>query len=79
MARVLMFGALQRVAGWRERVFEVESLDGLRTILAAEDAALAASLTAPGVFAIINQDIVRGDHPLAPDDEVAFAPPVSGG
>jgi molybdopterin synthase sulfur carrier subunit len=79
MPKVLMFGALEQAAGWRERVFDAGSLDALRDLLAAEDADLAARLASPGVFAVINKDLVRGDHPLQPDDEVAFVPPVSGG
>ena len=79
MAKVLMFGALQQAAGWRERMIEVDSLDALRERLAAEDAELAARLAGPGVFAILNQEMVRGDHRLSPADEVAFVPPVSGG
>jgi len=79
MTRVIMFGALQQVAGWRERDFTVDNLGQLRAQLALEDADLAARLASPGVFAVVNQDMVRGDHPLEPDDEVAFVPPVSGG
>ena len=79
MARVTMFGALQQVAGWRERSFEVASLNQLRAELAAEDEILDARLCGPGVVAVVNHEMVRGDHPLEPGDEVAFLPPVSGG
>jgi molybdopterin synthase sulfur carrier subunit len=79
MARILMFGALQQVAGWRERSIDATSLSALRATLAAENDCLGARLSGPGVFAVVNRDMVRGDHPLAPDDEVAFVPPVSGG
>jgi len=79
MARVLMFGALQELAGWREREIDAASLDALRALLTAEDAALGDRLAGPGVFAVINKDLVRGDPPLSADDEVAFVPPVSGG
>lgn len=79
MARVLMFGALQDLAGWRERSIDAHSLDGLRAMLATEDAGLAERLKSLGVFAVVNKVMVRGDRPLSPDDEVAFVPPVSGG
>ncbi len=79
MARVLMFGALQDLAGWREREIDVVSLDALRALLTAEDATLGARLNGPGVFAVIDREMVRGDRPLSSDDEVAFVPPVSGG
>ncbi len=79
MPRVLMFGALQDIAGWRERTIDAATLDGLRALLAAEDAALGARLNGPGVFAVIDREMARGDRPLSADDEVAFVPPVSGG
>lgn len=79
MARVLMFGALQDLAGWRERDIDVGSLNELRGILATEDAALGRRLEGPGVFAVVNREMARADRPLSPDDEVAFVPPVSGG
>lgn len=79
MARVLMFGALAEVAGWRERTIEAPSLDGLRVMLAAEHGALGDRLSGAGVFAVINHEMVRGDVALGPEDEVAFVPPVSGG
>lgn len=79
MARVIMFGALQDLAGWREREIDVASLDALRTLLAAEDPTLGEGLSGPGVFAVIEREMVRGDRPLSADDEVAFVPPVSGG
>ena len=79
MAHVLMFGALQDLAGWRARDIESASLTSLKARLAQEDAALGERLSGPGVFAVVNQTLIRGDLILAPDDEVAFVPPVSGG
>ncbi len=79
MPRVILFGVLQQVAGWRERLVDVDSLDGLRSLLSIEDPELSARIEQPDVFAVINKALVRGDHPLEPEDEVAFAPPVSGG
>lgn len=79
MARVLMFGRLQEVAGWREREIEAGSLDALRAVLTAEDAALGEHLSGPGVFAVVDKAMARGDRPLSATTEVAFVPPVSGG
>ena len=79
MARVLMFGALAEAAGWRERAFDAGSLSVLRSMLSAEDAGLGERLSGPGVCAIVNTEMVRGDLPLTAADEVAFIPPVSGG
>jgi sulfur-carrier protein len=79
VARVLLFGPLRDLAGWRERELEGASLYGLRDALAAEDAALGAALRAPGVQIALNQTIVLGDAPLSAAAEVAFLPPMSGG
>jgi molybdopterin synthase sulfur carrier subunit len=78
MARILMLGRLRDVAGWREQVVEAASLDALRQTLAA-DADLGAALSGKGVQVALNKAVVRGDHPLAANDEVAFLPPMSGG
>ena len=79
--RVLLFGRLSDVAGWRERAFDPppHSLAALKALIAAEDAALGAALAGPGVQVALDQAIVKGDRPLAPAAEVAFLPPMSGG
>jgi len=79
MARVLLFGPLRGLAGWRERTVEAASLSALKTLIAAEDAALAEALDGPGVQIALDQALVRGDRPLGPASEVAFLPPMSGG
>ncbi len=79
MARVLLFGPLRDLAGWREREVEAGSLSDLRARLAAEDAALGKALQGPGVQVAIDQALVRGDADLPPAAEVAFLPPMSGG
>jgi molybdopterin synthase sulfur carrier subunit len=81
VARVLLFGRLRDVAGWRERVVEPNpaTLFALKTLLAAEDAALGAALAAKGVQAAVNKALVRGDVDLAAEAEVAFLSPMSGG
>ena len=79
MARVLLFGPLRDLAGWREREFAAASLADLRAALGTEDRALADALAAPGVQVALNQAIVRGDAALPPAAEVAFLPPMSGG
>ena len=80
MARVLLFGPLRDLAGWRERQVDgAASIAALRALLAAEDAALGAALAGPGVQVALDQAIVKGDRPLAPGAEVAFLPPMSGG
>lgn len=79
MARVLLFGRLADLAGWRERAVEAGSLSGLRAALARTDDALGEALAGPGVQAAVDKAIVRGDATLTATSEVAFLPPMSGG
>lgn len=79
MARVLLFGPLRDLAGWREREAAADSIVALRALLTREDAALGAALAAPGVQVALDQTLVRGDAALGPRSEVAFLPPMSGG
>jgi molybdopterin synthase sulfur carrier subunit len=79
--RVLLFGRLGDLAGWRERSFDPApaSLSALKALIANLDTALGAALDGPGVQAAVDRAIVRGDIPLAAGAEVAFLPPMSGG
>jgi molybdopterin synthase sulfur carrier subunit len=79
MARVLLFGRLSDVAGWRERQIDSAFLSTLRRRLAEEDQTLGEALVGPGVQVALDQVIVRGDAPLNAASEVAFLPPMSGG
>lgn len=79
MARVLLFGRLSDMAGWRDRQIDSPFLSALRRKLTEEDAALGEALAAPGVQVALDQVIVRGDAPLNAGAEVAFLPPMSGG
>jgi molybdopterin synthase sulfur carrier subunit len=81
MARVLLFGRLRDLAGWRERPLEPPpaTLSALRAQIAAEDPALGEALAAAGVQACVDKALVRGDLVLAPGMEIAFLPPMSGG
>ena len=79
--RVLLFGRLSDVAGWRERAFDPApaTLAALKALIAAGDAALGAALDGPGVQTAVDKAIVRGDARLAAGAEIAFLPPMSGG
>jgi molybdopterin synthase sulfur carrier subunit len=79
MARVLLFGRLSDIAGWREREVESASIAALRAVLSGEDADLAEALARPGVQVALDQAIVRGDAAITARSEVAFLPPMSGG
>ena len=81
MARVLLFGPLRDLAGWRERDLDPPpaSITELKRRLSAEDARLGEALAGPGVQVALDQQIVRGDAALSARSEVAFLPPMSGG
>ena len=81
MARVVLLGRLRDVAGWRERAIDPlpATLGALRDLLAREDARLGEALAGRGVQAAVNKTLTRGDVALAPGDEIAFLPPMSGG
>jgi molybdopterin synthase sulfur carrier subunit len=79
MARVLLFGPLRDLAGWRERQIEAGTVHELRAWLASEDPDLGAALGGKGVQVAVDQTVVRGDVALGPASEVAFLPPMSGG
>jgi len=81
MTKVLLFGRLSDLAGWRERVFEPApaTLSALKAEIAAVDPDLGAALDGPGVQAAVDKTIVRGDPSVASAHEVAFLPPMSGG
>jgi sulfur-carrier protein len=79
--RVLLFGRLADLAGWRERAFDPApaTISALKALITATDAALGAALDGIGVQVAIDKAIVRGDTALAASAEVAFLPPMSGG
>jgi molybdopterin synthase sulfur carrier subunit len=79
--RVLLFGRLGEIAGWRERAFDPPpaTLSALKALIAAEDSALGAALDGRGVRAAVDKAIVRGDVTLGAGAEIAFLPPMSGG
>ena len=79
VARVLLFGRLADLAGWREREIPADSLADLRGRIAAEDPALFEALQAPAVRTAVDQELVSLDVPLTAASEVAFLPPMSGG
>jgi len=81
MARVLLFGRLRDLAGWRARAFDPApaTLFALKSLIAGQDARLASALDAPGVRAAVDRNLVSGDVALAHGAEVAFLPPMSGG
>jgi molybdopterin synthase sulfur carrier subunit len=79
--KVLLFGPLRDLAGWRERTVEPApaTLSALKTLLGGLDSRLGAALDGPGVKAAVDKAITPGDPSLRPGCEVAFLPPMSGG
>lgn len=78
--RVLLFAGLRERLRRDDVALELPdgaTADGLLAALAAAEPALAPGLSACRVA--VNQEFVRGDHPIAEGDEVAVIPPVSGG
>lgn len=84
MARALFFGRLRDLAGCGEREITLgRTLDvaAFRKLAAAGDAELEAALAEPSVRVAVNATLAprSADCVVAPDDEVAFMPPFSGG
>ncbi len=81
MSRVLLFGRLRDLAGWRERQIEPSprTLAELRARLAHEDKALGEALAHPSVRIAVDQQIAVGEVVLGEASEIAFMPPMSGG
>jgi molybdopterin synthase sulfur carrier subunit len=85
VVKVLLFGKLRDIAGWRERVCDrpPATLSGLKALIGADDpllaAALAAASAAAGVAVAVDRVLARGDISLPDGCEVAFMPAMSGG
>lgn len=82
MSRVLLFGRLRDLAGWREREIapSPRTLAELRAHLAHEDNALGEALSHPSVRIAVDQQVVTDEAvPLGEASEIAFMPPMSGG
>jgi molybdopterin synthase sulfur carrier subunit len=84
MLKVLYFARLREDLGCEAESVAlpeaVTTVAGLRSHLVARGGAWASAL-APGraVRVAVNQQIAKPETPVAPGDEVAFFPPVTGG
>ena len=79
MARVLVFGRLAHIAGWRQR--EIALPSGVDTV-ASFRAYLADThpeLGAPSTRVAVNRHVAQETDPVSDADEIAFMPPMSGG
>ncbi|MEI8395995.1 MAG: molybdopterin converting factor subunit 1 [Rhodospirillaceae bacterium] len=82
--KVLYFAWLRSGIGVAEEHVEpppeVRDVAGLLKWLQGRGPAYAKTLGHPGVIRIaVNQSHARPDHPVAPSDEIALFPPVTGG
>ena len=77
---IFLFATLKDLAGTDRisiTIDENTTIDDVRQMLATQVQKLAPAL--PSAIAAVNHEYVFPGHPIAPDDEVAFFPPVSGG
>ncbi len=77
---VRLFATLRQQAGWKAKEFEVApgtTVADLVVQLESQEPNLL--LQGRTLYAAVNLDYAKPDHPLADGDEVAFFPPVSGG
>jgi molybdopterin synthase catalytic subunit len=78
--KVKLFATLRQQAGWSEQAIDApegSTLGDLMKLLMASYPNL--KLTGRAVYAAVNQNYAKPEHPLAAGDEVAIFPPVSGG
>ena len=81
---ILYFAWLRERTGLSEEKLvlpdDVRTVDGLIALLVARGPGYAAAFETPGlVRAAVNQMFVQNGAAVAPGDEVAFFPPVTGG
>ena len=82
--KVLFFARLRELLG--SDSLEIADADcpadvaALRQLVCSRvDAELAEAMEDPNVFCAVNQRVVDEDFALAPDQEIAFFPPMTGG
>ncbi|HEX2525454.1 MAG TPA: molybdopterin converting factor subunit 1 [Geminicoccus sp.] len=82
--KIMYFAWLRQKAGTSSETIElppgVGDVGGLLDFLAARHPAFGEAVASQGIVrCAVNQRHVQRDHPVGPDDEVAFFPPVTGG
>jgi len=82
--QILFFASLRDRLGRREESValpdEVRRVDELKRWMADRDGAFAALLgEGRAIRVAVNQEFAQDEDPVAPGDEIAFFPPVTGG
>lgn len=79
MIRVLFFARVREALGIAELELEAADLDTLQRDLQARGEPFSSVLAESNLLTAVNHELVHGNRDLAPGDEVAFYPPVTGG
>jgi len=81
MIKVLFFAQVRELVNTDSLTLEREfdTVEALRSHLAAQSDRWALALDAGKLLAAVNQTLVEFNHPVTSGDEVAFFPPVTGG
>ncbi|WP_213992040.1 molybdopterin synthase sulfur carrier subunit [Sodalis sp. dw_96] len=81
MITVLFFAQVRELAGVDRLTVDsvYGTVEALRLALCDRGDRWSRALEPDTLLAAVNQALVSRDHPLAPGDEVAFFPPVTGG
>lgn len=81
MIKVLFFAQVRELVGTDSLTLEpaFDNVETLRAHLAAQSDRWALALEQGKLLAAVNQTLVEFSYPIAPGDEVAFFPPVTGG
>jgi molybdopterin synthase sulfur carrier subunit len=81
--KIVFCGRLQDAAGRRSAEVDppahICSALAVRDWISADDPRLGDMLRDPSVRIVVNDEVLIGDRHVAPGDEIAFMPPVSGG
>ncbi|XXD10585.1 molybdopterin synthase sulfur carrier subunit [Klebsiella sp. R445] len=82
MIKVLFFAQVRELVGTDALTLEADApltVEAIRQQLVSRGDRWALALEAGKLLAAVNQTLTSFDHPVAPGDEVAFFPPVTGG
>jgi len=83
MIKVVFFAALREQLGCDALELalsdEITNVAQVKAVLAAKGENWQQLFANSALLSAVNHDMVNGEHPVKPGDEVAFFPPVTGG